>query len=287
MVREINLQNTLHPDLAMDNGKFPSVLLPDEDAVIRLENVHKTYRLGDIEVHALRGISLVVTHGEFAAIMGPSGSGKSTMMNIIGCLDHPSRGRYLLDGLDVSKIPKDRLADIRNRYVGFVFQNFNLLPRTSAFENVELPMVYAGIPAMERERRARGALATVGLSDKEKNMPNQLSGGQQQRVAIARALVNNPSIILADEPTGALDSRTSVEVMEIFQRLNIERNLTIVIVTHESHIARYARRNILFRDGRIRGDNPVKNHRLAREILQQLPAEGVEDGDYYADENRL
>lgn len=287
MVREISLQNTFHSDLAMDNGKFPSVLLPVEDAVIRLENVHKTYRLGDIEVHALRGISLVVTHGEFAAIMGPSGSGKSTMMNIIGCLDHPSRGRYLLDGLDVSKIPKDRLADIRNRYVGFVFQNFNLLPRTSAFENVELPMVYAGIPAMERERRAREALATVGLSDKEKNMPNQLSGGQQQRVAIARALVNNPSIILADEPTGALDSRTSVEVMEIFQRLNIERNLTIVIVTHESHIARYARRNILFRDGRIRGDNPVNNHRLAREILQQLPAEGVEDGNNYADENRL
>jgi putative ABC transport system ATP-binding protein len=255
-----------------------------ENTVIRLENVHKTYRLGDIDVHALRGISLVVTRGEFVAIMGPSGSGKSTMMNIIGCLDHPSHGRYFLDGLDVSEIPRDRLADIRNRYVGFVFQSFNLLPRTSAYENVELPMVYANVPQAERMVRTREALATVGLSGKEGNMPNQLSGGQQQRVAIARALVNHPSIILADEPTGALDSRTSVEVMEIFQKLNIEHNMTIVLVTHEPNIARFAGRHIRFRDGRVRGDGPVENPCFARDILLSLPVE--EDEDLESDEMR-
>jgi putative ABC transport system ATP-binding protein len=273
------LQDNLNAGPAMQEGRGSSALLPTQDGVIRLENVHKTYYLGDIEVHALRSISLVVTHGEFTAIMGPSGSGKSTMMNIIGCLDRPTCGRYLLDGLDVSQIPKDRLADIRNRYVGFVFQNLNLLPRTSAFENVELPMVYAGVSTTERAQRAREALSIVGLSDRERNMPNQLSGGQQQRVAIARALVNNPSIILADEPTGALDSRTSVEVMEIFQKLNIERNLTIVIVTHESHIARFARRIIRFQDGRIRGDSLVESQGIAQEILQQLPKEGADDED--------
>ncbi len=251
---------------------------PDR-AVIRLEHVHKTYRLGDIEVHALRGVSLVVHRGEFVAIMGPSGSGKSTMMNIIGCLDHPSRGEYLLDGFDVSQVPKNQLADIRNKFVGFVFQSFNLLPRTSALENVELPMEYAGVPAAERLRRAREALAIVGLADREKSMPNQLSGGQQQRVAIARALVNNPSIILADEPTGALDTRTSIEVMEIFQRLNSERAMTIVIVTHESDIAQYAGRIIQFRDGRIRKDFLVTSRRDAREALSLLPPPEEDEDD--------
>ena len=265
---------------SLQQRDIPAVLPSAEDTVIRLEDVHKIYRMGDMEVHALQGISLEVTRGEFVAIMGPSGSGKSTMMNIIGCLDRPTSGRYFLEGLDVSGIPRDELADIRNRHVGFVFQSFNLLPRTTAFENVELPMVYAGVPTPERAARTRDALEIVGLSDKEGNMPNQLSGGQQQRVAIARALVNRPSIILADEPTGALDSRTSIEVMEIFQRLNIERDLTIVLVTHEPHIARYANRYIRFRDGRIRGDSPVENRSTAKEILEKLPKEGVGDGDY-------
>jgi putative ABC transport system ATP-binding protein len=251
--------------------------------VIRLEHVHKTYYLGEVEVHALRGVSLVVRRGDFAAIMGPSGSGKSTMMNIIGCLDHPTRGQYRLGGLDVSTVPKNELADIRNQFVGFVFQSFNLLSRTSALENVELPMIYAGVNAAERLTRAREALAIVGLSDKEKNYPNQLSGGQQQRVAIARALVNNPSIILADEPTGALDTRTSVEVMEIFQRLNQERGMTIVIVTHEPDIARFARRIIQFRDGRIRRDYEVEKRREAAQVLLQLPPPG-DDGDEDSDE---
>jgi putative ABC transport system ATP-binding protein len=248
--------------------------------VIRLEHVHKIYRMGDdIEVHALRGVSLTVERGEFVAIMGPSGSGKSTMMNIIGCLDRPTRGEYFLDGLDISKVPKNELADIRNKFVGFVFQSFNLLPRTSAFENVELPMVYAGVPAPQRQARARQVLEVVGLADKEHNMSNQLSGGQQQRVAIARALVNNPAIILADETTGSLDTRTSVEVMEIFQRLNRERELTIVIVTHEPDIAQYAKRTIMFRDGRIRQDRPVEKRRLASEVLQQLPPPGPDEGE--------
>ncbi len=189
--------------------------------VILLDHVHKVYHLGDIEVPALRGVSLSVARGEFVAVMGPSGSGKSTMMNIIGCLDHPTRGRYLLDGIDVSGLSKSERADIRNRHVGFVFQSFNLLSRTSALENVELPMIYAGITAAERNRRAREALAVVGLAGKASHLPNQLSGGEQQRTAIARSLVNHPSIILADEPTGSLDTRTSIEIMEVFQRLNI------------------------------------------------------------------
>ena len=234
----------------VDNMSSP---LP-ADVVIRLERIHKTYRLGDIEVHALRGISLEIRRGEFVAIMGPSGSGKSTMMNIIGCLDRPTKGQYFLEGSDVSKVDKAGLADIRNKSIGFVFQSFNLVSRTSALENVELPLVYAGVAAAERTRRARAALAEVGLADRERNMPNQLSGGQQQRVALARALVNNPSLILADEPTGALDTRTSVEVMEIFQRLNRERNLTVILVTHEPDIAQYANRIIQFCDGRIRKD---------------------------------
>jgi putative ABC transport system ATP-binding protein len=263
---------------------FPVALQSAGDAVIRLEDVHKIYRLGEIDVHALQGISLVVAQGEFVAIMGPSGSGKSTMMNILGCLDRPTQGRYFLDGLDVSEMPRDKLADIRNRHVGFVFQNFNLLARTTAFENVELPMVYSGIPVPERAARTREALATVGLSDREDNLPNQLSGGQQQRVAIARALVNNPSIILADEPTGALDTRTSVEVMEIFQRLNHELDLTIVVVTHEPHIARFAHRCISFRDGRIIGDRPVKNRTTADAILRRLSKERDEDRNSGPDE---
>jgi putative ABC transport system ATP-binding protein len=247
--------------------------------VIRLERIHKTYHMGDIEVHALRGVSLEIRGGEFVAIMGPSGSGKSTMMNIIGCLDHPTRGQYFLEGNDVSKVDKAGLADIRNRNIGFVFQSFNLVPRTSAVENVELPLIYAGVGAAERLRRAREALAEVGLSDRERNMPNQLSGGQQQRVALARALVNNPSLILADEPTGALDTRTSVEMMEIFQRLNRERTLTVILVTHEPDIAQYADRIIQFRDGRIRRDFSVENRKDARQVLEQLPVETDEDED--------
>ncbi len=245
--------------------------------VILLEHVHKVYHMGDIEVPALRGVSLRVGRGEFVAVMGPSGSGKSTTMNIIGCLDRPTRGRYLLNGIDVSTVTKNELADIRNKHVGFVFQSFNLLPRTSAIENVELPMVYAGVPAPERLRRAREALSIVGLGGKERHLPNQLSGGEQQRTAIARSLVNNPSIILADEPTGSLDTRTSFEVMDIFQRLNEERDLTIVIVTHESDIAEFARRIVMFRDGRIRRDSPVENRRLATEALRSLPPVSEDD----------
>ncbi|HEY8460608.1 MAG TPA: ABC transporter ATP-binding protein [Blastocatellia bacterium] len=235
--------------------------------------------MGDIEVHALRGVSLTIRRGEFVAVMGVSGSGKSTMMNIVGCLDQPTRGSYVLDGQDVSKLSKDERADIRNRKIGFVFQGFNLLSRTSAIENVELPMLYAGVPTAERKRRAHQALEAVGLAERENNHPNQLSGGQQQRVAIARALVNNPTIILADEPTGALDSRTSVEVMEIFQRLNRERGITLLLVTHEHDIAEYAERVIIFRDGKIRSDEPVLHRRDAAEELKSLPAPGDDDDD--------
>jgi putative ABC transport system ATP-binding protein len=243
--------------------------------VIRLEGVHKTYAMGDVEVHALRGVSLTIREGEFVAIMGTSGSGKSTTMNIIGCLDSPTRGTYALGGRDVSALSKDERADIRLNKLGFVFQGFNLLSRTSALENVELPMLYAGVEAGERHRRALEALRSVGLAGREQNHPNQLSGGQQQRVAIARALVNNPALILADEPTGALDSRTSVEVMEIFQRLNRERRITLVLVTHEPDIAAYADRIVVFKDGRIQKDYPVTAPRDAAEELRNLPA--VED----------
>ncbi len=233
--------------------------------------------MGDIGVHALRGVSLTVGRGEFVAIMGPSGSGKSTMMNIIGCLDHATRGSYMIDGLDVAEISRANLADIRNQKVGFVFQSFNLVSRTSAIENVELPLIYAGVSARERAERAREALAIVGLSDKERNLPNQLSGGQQQRVAIARALVNNPAIILADEPTGALDSRTSIELMAVFQKLNEERAMTVIVVTHETDIADYAKRVVLFQDGRIRKDYPVESRRNAGEVLLQLPEDAEDD----------
>jgi putative ABC transport system ATP-binding protein len=239
--------------------------------VIQLDHIHKTYTMGDVEVHALRGISLTINEGEFVAIMGMSGSGKSTMMNIIGCLDRPTRGTYILDGQDVSEMSKDERADIRCQKIGFVFQGFNLLARTSALENVELPMLYAGLDSSERHRRALEALAAVGLAGKEQNHPNQLSGGQQQRVAVARALVNNPALILADEPTGNLDSRTSVEVMEIFQRLNRERGITLVLVTHEPDIAQYADRVVVFKDGRIEKDNLVDNQRDAAEELRSMP----------------
>jgi putative ABC transport system ATP-binding protein len=245
--------------------------------VIELEGIHKTYTMGDVEVHALRGVSLTIREGEFVAIMGTSGSGKSTTMNIIGCLDRPTRGAYVLDGQDVSELSKDERADIRNRKLGFVFQGFNLLSRTSALENVELPMLYAGLDAAERHKRAVEALHSVGLAGREQNHPNQLSGGQQQRVAIARSLVNHPALILADEPTGNLDSRTSIEVMEIFQRLNRERRITLVLVTHEPDIAEYADRVIVFKDGRIKKDYRVASPRDAAEELKNLPAVEEED----------
>jgi putative ABC transport system ATP-binding protein len=245
--------------------------------VIELDHLHKTYTMGDVEVHALRGVSLKIREGEFVAIMGASGSGKSTMMNIIGCLDRPTRGTYTLDGQDVSQLTKDERADIRSQKIGFVFQGFNLLSRTSAIENVELPMLYSGIDSTERQRRATEALTSVGLIGKEQNHPNQLSGGQQQRVAIARALVNQPALILADEPTGNLDSRTSVEVMEIFQRLNRERGITLVLVTHEPDIAEYAQRVIVFKDGRIKKDYKIEKQRDASEELRNLPPVDVDD----------
>jgi putative ABC transport system ATP-binding protein len=248
-------------------------------ATIRLENVMKTYDLGEIQVHALRGVSLEIYRGEFVAIMGASGSGKSTLMNILGCLDRPTRGRYFLDGQDVSQLTKKDLARVRSHKIGFVFQQFNLLSRTSALENVELPTIYAGIPMKEREKRAREALQRVGLAERAMHFPSQLSGGQQQRVAIARALVNDPAILLADEPTGNLDSRTSVEIMDILQKLNQEHGLTVVIVTHEPDIAQYAKRALEFRDGKMRRDVAVQNRSIAAEVLPTLPAldeDGVE-----------
>lgn len=244
---------------------------PEARPVIQLDHIHKTYTMGDVNVHALRGVSLTIREGEFVAIMGASGSGKSTTMNIIGCLDRPTKGTYILDGQDVSEMSKDERADIRCEKIGFVFQGFNLLSRTSALENVELPMLYAGLESGERHRRALEALAAVGLAGREQNHPNQLSGGQQQRVAVARSLVNNPALILADEPTGNLDSRTSVEVMEIFQRLNRERGITLVLVTHEPDIAQYAQRVVVFKDGRIKRDYQIQDQRDAAEELRNLP----------------
>ncbi len=245
--------------------------------VIQLENIHKTYTMGDVQVHALRGASLTIQEGEFVAIMGASGSGKSTTMNIIGCLDRPTKGTYILDGQDVSQMSKDERADIRSRKIGFVFQGFNLLSRTTALENVELPMLYAGVSGTLRHERAREALSSVGLAGREQNHPNQLSGGQQQRVAVARALVNHPALILADEPTGNLDSRTSIEVMEIFQRLNRERGITLVLVTHEPDIAQYAQRIVVFKDGKIRKDYQVEVQRDAGKELKHMPA--IQDDD--------
>jgi putative ABC transport system ATP-binding protein len=249
----------------------------EAEPVIELDHIHKTYSMGDVEVHALRGVFLTIRQGEFVAIMGASGSGKSTTMNIIGCLDHPTRGTYVLDGQDVSQLSKDERADIRSQKIGFVFQGFNLLSRTSAIENVELPMLYAGLDSQERQKRAKEALAAVGLVGREQNHPNQLSGGQQQRVAIARALVNQPSLILADEPTGNLDSRTSIEVMEIFQRLNREQGITLVLVTHEPDIAQYAQRVVVFKDGRIQKDYQITEQRDAVEELRNLPPVEVDE----------
>jgi putative ABC transport system ATP-binding protein len=240
------------------------------EIMIQVEDIHKTYDLGETQVHALRGVSVDIRRGEFVAIMGASGSGKSTFMNILGCLDKPSSGRYLLEGADVSKLEKNELARIRNRQIGFVFQGFNLLARTTALENTELPTLYSRVDKAERHRRALEALKMVGLEERTEHFPSQLSGGQQQRVAIARALVNRPSILLADEPTGNLDSRTSVEVMEILQSLN-DLGLTIVLVTHEHDIAQFARRSIIFRDGKIRRDEPVTDRARAADVLKTLP----------------
>ena len=241
-----------------------------ETAVIRAEDVHKYYELGETRVHALRGVSVEVRCGEFVALMGASGSGKSTFMNILGCLDRPSSGRYLLEGLDVSQHDKRALALIRNQKIGFVFQGFNLLARTTALENVELPTLYSKVSNEERHTRASEALTLVGLTDRAEHFPSQMSGGQQQRVAVARALVNQPSILLADEPTGNLDSRTSVEIMEVFQNLN-DKGLTIVMVTHEHDISQFAKRVLVFRDGKIRKDEPVRNRPRASEVLKTLP----------------
>ncbi len=241
--------------------------------VIQLQDIHKVYHTGDVDVHAVCGVTLDICPGEFVALMGASGSGKSTMMNTLGCLDRPTRGNYLLDGIDVSLLSRDELADIRNEKIGFVFQGFNLLARTSALENVELPMLYNRnrLGGRAQRERALRALETVGLADRADHTPNQLSGGQQQRVAIARALINEPSILLADEPTGNLDTRTSIEVMEIFQRLNEERGITILLITHEHDIAQYARRTIAFRDGKIVSDHEVVERRIAAEEMAALP----------------
>lgn len=242
-----------------------------DETVIQVHDLHKVYLLGETHVHALRGVSLEIRRGEFVAIMGASGSGKSTFMNILGCLDKPSSGQYLLEGTDVSSLEKRQLAGIRNRKIGFVFQGFNLLARTTALENTELPTLYARIDKAQRHQRAVEALKMVGLSDRIDHFPSQLSGGQQQRVAIARALVNRPSILLADEPTGNLDSRTSVEVMEIFQSLN-EKGLTIILVTHEHDIAQFTKRSIVFRDGKIRRDEAIRDRANATQTLKTMPA---------------
>jgi putative ABC transport system ATP-binding protein len=240
-------------------------------AVVRVEDAHKYYEMGETRVHALRGVTLEVEAGGFVAIMGASGSGKSTFMNIIGCLDRPTSGRYLLDGSDVAQLDKRSLAGIRNQKLGFVFQGFNLLARTTALENTALPTLYTPIDKIERAKRAPEALALVGLADRSEHYPSQLSGGQQQRVAIARALVNRPSMLLADEPTGNLDSRTAVEIMEVFQRLN-EQGLTIIMVTHEPDIAQFAKRVIVFRDGTVRRDDRVASRPRASNVLATMPA---------------
>jgi putative ABC transport system ATP-binding protein len=238
--------------------------------IIEIDDVHKYYELGETRVHALRGVSVRIERGEFVAIMGASGSGKSTFMNILGCLDKPTTGRYLLEGIEVSSLTKKELAAIRNRKIGFVFQGFNLLSRTTALENVELPTLYAHISKEEGRKRSEQALELVGLGDRKMHFPSQLSGGQQQRVAIARGLVNRPSILLADEPTGNLDSRTSVEIMDIFQKLNTD-GLTVVLVTHEPDVAQFAKRNIEFRDGTIRRDEPIKDRPIAADVLKNMP----------------
>jgi putative ABC transport system ATP-binding protein len=242
--------------------------------VIQLENFAKTYHTGEVDVHAVKSVSLQIQPGEFVAIMGASGSGKSTMMNSIGCLDRPTAGRYLLDGVDVGELDRDALADLRNEKIGFVFQGFNLLSRTSAVENIELPLLYArkGVGGREQRERAERALSMVGLGERGDHHPNQLSGGQQQRVAIARALVNDPKLLLADEPTGNLDTHTSIEIMGIFQDLN-RRGMTIIMVTHELDIARYCLRMVIMRDGRVVRDEPVKDRLDAAEESRKLKTE--------------
>jgi len=237
--------------------------------LIRIQDVTKVYRMGEVEVHALRGVSMEVMPGEMIAIMGPSGSGKSTLMNVIGCLDTPTSGTYWLDGEEVGQLDDDRLAEIRNRQIGFVFQTFNLLPRTTALENVALPLIYAGVGRAERLRRAREALEAVGLSDRLHHTPTELSGGQQQRVAIARALINNPSIILADEPTGNLDSKSGREVMALLQQLNRERGITVVLVTHDQTIARHTSRILHLYDGRITGEEQVTDPLVADPVEEE------------------
>ncbi len=246
-------------------------------AVIRLEDIHKIYDLGEVKIPALRGVSLVVHPGEFVAVMGASGSGKSTLMNLIGCLDHPTSGRYFLTGDDVSQMTSVERARIRNRRIGFVFQQFNLLSRTSALENVELPTLYAGMPSSERHQRARRALQLVGLEEREDHHPSQLSGGQQQRVAIARALINDPAILLADEPTGNLDSRTSAEIMNLLEALNQQSGLLIVLVTHEPDIAAHARRIVFMRDGQVRHDLRAGNRHEALEAVHHIMTETAEE----------
>jgi putative ABC transport system ATP-binding protein len=243
------------------------------DAAVRLDDVRKTYKTGEVEVQAVRGVSIEIGSGEFVALMGSSGSGKSTLMNIIGCLDRPTAGRYFLDGEDVSSLDRDQLADVRNRKLGFVFQNFNLLARTSALENVELPLLYSdfALTSAQLREKAERVLAAVGLEGRGDHTPSQLSGGQQQRVAIARALINDQEVLLADEPTGNLDSRTSVEVMEIFQSLN-DKGITIIMVTHEPDIASYARRNIVMKDGLVRNDTIVPNRLNAPAELERISA---------------
>jgi putative ABC transport system ATP-binding protein len=251
--------------------------MTDPSTVISIKNLVKTYIVGEVEVRALRGVSLDVKRGEFVAVTGPSGSGKSTLMHILGCLDRPTSGQYILDGQDVSKMSKDQLAEVRNKKIGFVFQGFNLLSRTTALDNVELPLLYRGgrMRASERHKLALDALTAVGLGKRADHHPNQLSGGQQQRVAIARALITTPSILLADEPTGNLDTRTSIEVMGIFQRLNIERGITVLVITHEHDIAEYGSRIISCRDGQIVSDSRVEKRRSADEELRALPQEAV------------
>jgi putative ABC transport system ATP-binding protein len=245
--------------------------------VIAVRNLVKTYVVGEVEVKALRGVNLEVRQGEFLAVTGPSGSGKSTFMHIVGCLDRPTSGQYILDGQDVSTMSKDALAAVRNKKIGFVFQGFNLLSRTSALDNVELPLLYGGngLRTADRHQRALEMLELVGLGNRADHHPNQLSGGQQQRVAIARALINRPSILLADEPTGNLDTRTSIEVMGIFQRLNRERGITIVLITHELDIAEYGTRTVSFRDGQVVADRAVTRRRVAENELAALPAAEV------------